>query len=1020
MASIAAMIVAVSIFVWIVTGPRSLTFLTPYVEKQFSTISPNLKIKINDSLIRWDKESRSLSLDVTEVDLMNDTDEILASFPKISFDFSLIRLLKGQIISSDLTLVQPNFYVNLSNKALYVAKNSNIEISGLIGGMLANGLGPNSTSFPINSIKITDATFYIDNGSSEFAWHVQEGYERLRSDGKENKIISEFTINMVKETINIAVEVTSGDEKSVEAKVSFKNLPSYIAYDLFPNIDNLKNVDIRCDGDIGFLISNEGKVEQLNLDIKNADGEVYIPVFFKKKIKVKGTTLRASLYDDFSTLTIDNLDTDLFGPLIHISGNVQNLKNIDEINVDADVSLENLLVDDLNKYWPIDLGIKSREWVLENITGGKITKADARFSFTNEDIKKMQEWENQSDDFKKENPPPLPEKDITASILLEGANVHYLPDYPDITNVSGKVDFTSNTMNVLASSGKVFNSDVKDVSVKFNNMWEHPLVLDINGGFSGKVEDLINFLKAARKNSEPTEMFDSIYQATGDATGEVSLSIPLKHDLKYSEMPLKINAKFSNATLPKFFHGKDLTASSFDMDLTNDSIAVIGQTNLNGNDLAVSFERDFTGQQKWENAYQIKGLIGGEDLQQLNIINSPFITNKIGLDITITEKNKIEYFNGNLDITQSVISIPAIGFEKASGKKGSVDFSAIKKGDGTLEINNILVAGDKFSAEGQMNLTNNFAEVSAFDFKYLKFGTTDLTAKYSNTDKNITLVANGKGLDLSTAKFSQFLKTSNNSKKSIDIKADFNSVAMKNGQIMKDFTANANCDEKACKSVNAYSRINGDNYIALSMKPLGDRSSLMVESDNAGVILSAFGISENVREGNLNITSTFSDSNGKRVATGIVKIHNFRAIRTPTLGKLFTLASLQGISDLLNNEGITFKNFDAPFTLHDGVITVTEAKTSGASVGITSDGTIDTVNGQIDLHGAIVPAYAINKVLGDIPIVGNIIIGNKNEGILATKYKITGAYEDAKISVNPLTILTPSFLRNVFDIMDDK
>jgi hypothetical protein len=55
----------------------------------------------------------------------------------------------------------------------------------------------------------------------------------------------------------------------------------------------------------------------------------------------------------------------------------------------------------------------------------------------------------------------------------------------------------------------------------------------------------------------------------------------------------------------------------------------------------------------------------------------------------------------------------------------------------------------------------------------------------------------------------------------------------------------------------------------------------------------------------------------------------------------------------------------------------------------------------------------INSVLGNIPIIGKLLTGGKNEGIFAAKYVVKGRLENPRVSVNPLSALAPGFLRNL-------
>jgi hypothetical protein len=95
-------------------------------------------------------------------------------------------------------------------------------------------------------------------------------------------------------------------------------------------------------------------------------------------------------------------------------------------------------------------------------------------------------------------------------------------------------------------------------------------------------------------------------------------------------------------------------------------------------------------------------------------------------------------------------------------------------------------------------------------------------------------------------------------------------------------------------------------------------------------------------------------------------------------------------------------------------------RASGLSVGFTLDGTIDLSDDSqpVDFSGTIIPAYAINSALGHIPLLGEILTGGKGEGMFAATYRVVGPVDDTRVSVNPLAVLAPGILRQLFSIFD--
>jgi len=108
-----------------------------------------------------------------------------------------------------------------------------------------------------------------------------------------------------------------------------------------------------------------------------------------------------------------------------------------------------------------------------------------------------------------------------------------------------------------------------------------------------------------------------------------------------------------------------------------------------------------------------------------------------------------------------------------------------------------------------------------------------------------------------------------------------------------------------------------------------------------------------------------------------------------------------------------------PFVLTDGVLEIKDGQASGTALGLTARGQVDLDNDKLALEGTIVPAYVLNSVLGRIPLLGSIFANEKGGGVIAMNYSMSGPSKDPSVMVNPLSALTPGFLRKLFNIFDD-
>ena len=92
-----------------------------------------------------------------------------------------------------------------------------------------------------------------------------------------------------------------------------------------------------------------------------------------------------------------------------------------------------------------------------------------------------------------------------------------------------------------------------------------------------------------------------------------------------------------------------------------------------------------------------------------------------------------------------------------------------------------------------------------------------------------------------------------------------------------------------------------------------------------------------------------------------------------------------------------------------------DAIAHGRAIGATADGYIDRPKNVIALKGSLVPAYGLNSMLGVIPVLGDLLVSKKGEGIFGITYSAHGDADEPEISVNPLALLTPGIVRRIFE-----
>ena len=208
------------------------------------------------------------------------------------------------------------------------------------------------------------------------------------------------------------------------------------------------------------------------------------------------------------------------------------------------------------------------------------------------------------------------------------------------------------------------------------------------------------------------------------------------------------------------------------------------------------------------------------------------------------------------------------------------------------------------------------------------------------------------------------------------------------------------------------SKFPNNSELKLSItKNSNDEKITTLNTKNASPLVKKYKFIEGFEGGSLDFYSTSKNGYSK----SNLNINDFKLKEVPALTKLLTLASLQGIADLLTGEGIRFNEFEMKFNNNNGLMTIEEIYSLGPSISILMDGYVQK-DDLISLRGTLVPATTINKVIGSIPLLGDILVGKKTgEGVFGVSFKIKGYPKDLKTTVNPIKTLTPRFITRTLE-----
>ncbi|WP_299353084.1 AsmA-like C-terminal region-containing protein [uncultured Shimia sp.] len=203
-------------------------------------------------------------------------------------------------------------------------------------------------------------------------------------------------------------------------------------------------------------------------------------------------------------------------------------------------------------------------------------------------------------------------------------------------------------------------------------------------------------------------------------------------------------------------------------------------------------------------------------------------------------------------------------------------------------------------------------------------------------------------------------------------------------------------------------RFNGGATVQGEMSPNASGSEFLITSDRGGDVISEIGIAKTSGPGAM--TLRLAQDPGAGNFQGQLSIRNVKVLDAPAFAEMLNTVSVVGLLDQLNGPGIPLTEIASEFRLTPTTLHIDQGSAVGPAMGISLDGTMNLSDSRMNFQGAFSPVYLLNAV--------GRVISKKGEGLIAFNYMLTGPPDDYSISVNPLSALTPGFLRGIFRTPD--
>lgn len=960
---------------WLMADSRSLPYISKKIEQNLNALETGYKFKLKDLVFEPVSFERSLKFRATDILVSDRIGNEVLKVPDVELDVDISSLLLGNIVFDEAVIRSPRFNIDISGQERVVIfkggddkKVSSIYFASILN--IIGNLKSIKSELPIRDIGIVDAKVIINNGAEEIPWQIPEAFFALKSYGDSASFDASMELLDAYTGERSFLSVEAGvlsDNIGVFINTKANNIPSIYASDLFPDSNWLSSLNLAFSGDLKVTINSNNDVESLDFSI---------------------------LANEEQKIVFD------LGGKVKVNSEYKGHKNVPYGKID--LAAKEIALSDFDRYWPPNMGVNARKWVTENIVDGVARDVEVSISFSEE--------EYIYGEIKKDS--------IDGRMIFSGLSIKYIDGFEPVNNIEGSCIFNANSFVFDISSGNLGSSNLQAIVDIYDIKTSDPM-LEMEAVTNGPIKDVTPFLFLLQKAKSKDSGIIDFNKLTGKTNIVHSYKIPLESNLRIDEVEFIAGAEMKDVAYPAITNGKNLHDGNFNISVTNDNVVLKGSGFIDKSKINIDFKEDFTGQTDPPREYQINSYLTSKELENLAGTKLPNFDGAVGIEVNVGQKDSSKNISADINIKDADIKIPSIGWHKKLEESATLKINANDNGKEVVKISDFKLEANEMLAEGSAEINK---DKSLFNIKKIEFGKTNMNLRIvSASDGEYVINIKGKSFDASPVLdlFAEGVEESEGS--NVDIELLLEKMYLKNDITINNVEGHVLCSKKFCKTVGIKGSLDQGENVEISLRPDSQDVSLTIVSDNGGKVLRGLDIIKDVQGGTFATSAVAPVAENERVYEGKMIMKDFKVVDAPVLAKLLTVASFAGIVDLLSGEGISFDKMKGKYTFKEDVLKLKNVKASGDSLAITIDGDIDFNAAELRLQGNIVPATMLNNLLENIPFLGFALTGGGDESLIATRYTIVGTFADPDITVNPFSILTPGFLRNIWgDVTDDE
>ena len=687
------------------------------------------------------------------------------------------------------------------------------------------------------------------------------------------------------------------------------------------------------------------------------------------------------------------------------------------------MSAPKLDVDIIQALWPQNIVPRTAGFLKNNLKGGELSDFDLSLSAGFEMVDER----------------PLP-KLLSLETELDMAKTSFvwMKDQRPLNNISGHISLSDNVLSILIEQGENDAISLEQAEIYINPVLQpvsNKRLLTIKTTANAPMDEVVSILDAPQINRIESLPVD-VRGATGTMRASIHLAGAITQNGKLDLQLVKADGAIEKGAIDNVFRDFDISDADLVISATPDELELTGAANLSN--VPGHFNLKNT-----SSNLQITGHLASSPLvtEMLAQHSGQEITGALGGRFTIdkpADKDELDLFVA-IDLSQAGVNLPILNWAKIPSETGQASAVFHYKGGYLKQVDKISIDAGSLSTKGSifMDDKGQLEEAVLADVKWPGNHLDAIVIKPDNETGSLFVQGDGDLLDLRSMRRGEGLSeglhiTFDLTANRLLVDQDIDLYGRMTGEVQKDGNGKATLqgalivgDKPLLEQgtvtalfgpdgeyLNAVGLIGGAEARLEYSPEEADNPLLFITSQNAGRVLSGLGITDTIRAGRLVLVSEFvGDGFGDYNTT--INLEEFNVIEAPAAVRAFSVLGLAGLYSLVEGDGTRFTRGEAYIETRGKSHNIKTMKASGGAVGLTMLGSYNSETKQVDVSGNLVPVNQFSKIIGAVPVLGELLSGVDKSGIFATQFNVTGEIADPETSVNAASI-APGFLRDLF------